>query len=84
VNEAEVYVSASNTADNGIKYGVDIELNADAADGSAADEAYAYLDSDQWGRLELGDQDDATNRMSLGSQNAHKGLGGPTGGWVPT
>jgi len=80
VNESEVYVNASNTADNGIKYGVSIELNAGGADGSAADEAYAYLDSDQWGRLELGDQDDATNRMRLGSQNAHKGLGGPAGG----
>lgn len=79
VNESEVYVKAQNTADNGITYGVDIELNAGAADGSAADEAFAFLDSDSWGRLELGDQDDATNRMRLGSQNAHKGLGGPTG-----
>jgi outer membrane protein OmpU len=79
VNEAEVYVSASNTADNGLKYGVNIELNGGGADGSAADEAWAFLDSDQWGRLEMGDQDDVTNRMGLGSQNAHKGLGGPTG-----
>ena len=80
VNETEVYVSASNTADNGIKYGVEIELNAGGADGSAADEAYAFLDSDQCCRLELGDQYDAANRMMLGSQNAHKGFGGPTGG----
>jgi hypothetical protein len=80
VNETEVYVSASNTADNGIKYGVNIELNSGGADGSGADEAWAFLDSDQWGRLEMGDQDDVTNRMSLGSQNAHKGLGGPAGG----
>jgi len=80
VNEVEVYVGASNTADNGIKYGVNIELNAGGADGSGADEAWAFLDSDQWGRLEMGDQDDVTNRMSLGSQNAHKGLGGPAGG----
>jgi len=79
VNEAEVYVGASNTADNGIKYGVSIELNAGGADATATDEAWAFLDSDQWGRLELGDQDDAVNRMILGSQNAHKGLGGPTG-----
>ena len=80
VNETEVYVSASNTADNGIKYGVEIELNSGGADTTAADEAWAFLDSDQWGRLELGDQDDATNRMRLGSHNAHKGLGGPAGG----
>jgi outer membrane protein OmpU len=80
VNESEIHVKAQNTADNGITYGVMVELNAGAADGTAADEAYAFLDSDSWGRLELGDEDDATNRMRFGSQNAHKGLGGPAGG----
>ena len=80
VNESEIHVKAQNTADNGITYGVMVELSAGAADGTAADEAYAFLESDSWGRLELGDQDDATNRMRFGSQNAHKGLGGPVGG----
>lgn len=79
VNESEIHIGASNTADNGIKYGVRIELNA-GTDGSAADEAWAFLDSDVWGRIELGDQDDVTNRMQLGAWNAHKGLGGPFGG----
>ena len=80
VNESEIHVQAKNTADNGITYGVTVELSAGAADGTAADEAWAFLASDSWGRLELGDQDDATNRMRFGSQNAHKGLGGPVGG----
>ena len=80
VNESEIHVKAQNTADNGITYGVMVELSAGAADGTAADEAWAFLESDSWGRLELGDQDDATNRMRFGSQNAHKGLGGPVGG----
>ena len=80
VNETEIHIGASNTADNGIKYGVRIELTAGGGDASAADEAYAFIDSDVWGRLELGDQDDVTNRMMLGSWNAHKGLGGPFGG----
>ena len=76
---AEVYVSASNTADNGIKYGVTIELNAGAADGAAADEAYAFISSD-WGRLELGDNDDAADKLSVGSYQVNKGTGGPYGG----
>lgn len=80
VNETEVHIGASNTADNGIKYGVNIELNAGGADTTTSDEAYAFLDSDQWGRLELGDNDDVSNRMQLGSWNAHKGFGGPFGG----
>ncbi|MDG2270156.1 MAG: porin, partial [Alphaproteobacteria bacterium] len=82
VNESEVHVNARNTADNGITYGISIELNAGAAasDNGGVDEAWAFMSSDSWGRLELGDQDDATNRMRVGSNNAHKGLGGPLGG----
>jgi len=79
VDESEVKVSASNTADNGIKYGVTIELNAAAADTRAADEAYAFLDSDQWGRLELGDQDDASDRMALHAFNVLVGRAGADG-----
>lgn len=80
VSESNVQVNASATADNGIKYGVHINLHAGAADGTAADEANAFLHSDSWGRIELGDQDDATNRMQLGSWNALKGAGGTFGG----
>lgn len=82
VNETEVHIAAKNTADNGITYGVNIELNGGAAasDNGGADEAWAFMSSKSWGRLELGDQDDATNRMRVGSNNAHKGLGGPLGG----
>ena len=78
-NEAEVYVSASNTADNGIEYGVTFELNAGANDATAADEAYAFISSD-WGRLELGDNDDAADKLSVGSYQVNKGTGGPYGG----
>ncbi len=88
VSESEVHINARATADNGIKYGVSIELNGGAADsatanadgGGVADEAWAFIDSDAWGRIELGDQDDATNRMQIGAWNATKGAGGPFGG----
>jgi outer membrane protein OmpU len=80
VNETEVHVKASNTADNGIKYGVTIELSGGGGDATAADEAYAFISSDSWGKLELGDNDDVTNVMQVGSWKAHKGLGGPFGG----
>lgn len=80
ISESEIHIGASATADNGIQYGVNIELNAGAADATAADEAWAFLDSDAWGRIELGDQDDATNRMQIGAWNATKGAGGPFGG----
>jgi len=79
VDETEVFVEASNTADNGILYGVKFELNAGAADGTAADEAYAFIDSEVWGRLELGDNDDATDRMYVESDDALVGRLGPDG-----
>jgi hypothetical protein len=46
VDESEIKINAKSTADNGIEYGVGIELNAGAGDGSAADEAWAFIDSD--------------------------------------
>ncbi len=79
VDESEIHIGASNTAENGLTYGVNVELNAGAADGSAADEAYAFIDSDVWGRIEMGDNDDATDRMYVESDDALVGSGGPDG-----
>ena len=79
VDSAEVHVEASNTADNGLLYGVAIELNADATSATAADEAYAYVDSATWGRIEMGDNDDATDRMYVESDDILVGRKGPDG-----
>jgi len=80
VSESEVYVAASNKADNGITYGVNVELAAGAADTEAVDEAFAHLSHASWGRIEMGDNDDVANQMQVGSWNAMKGAGGPLGG----
>ena len=80
VSESNIIISASATADNGVNYGVAFTVNGGAADGTVADEANAFLSSDSWGRVEMGDQDDATNRMNLGAWNSMKGAGGPAGG----
>lgn len=79
IPETEVHVDASNTADNGIKYGVHIELEANQDVTADGDEAWAFLSGD-FGRLEIGDQDDVTNRWHVGAYQAHKGLSGPFGG----
>jgi hypothetical protein len=79
IPETELHIKASNTADNGIKYGVTIEMevNTDASDNG--DEVWAFLSGD-FGRVEMGDQDDATNRMLVGAFQAHQGICGPFGG----
>jgi predicted porin len=79
IPETEVHISASNTADNGIKYGVTIEMEVNTDQTNNGDEVYAFVSGD-FGRLEMGDQDDATNRMLVGAFQTHKGLSGPFGG----
>ncbi|MBT5572199.1 MAG: porin [Alphaproteobacteria bacterium] len=71
-------IDARNTADNGITYGVRIELNAATADNAGADEAYAFLQN-EWGRIELGDQDDASDRMALHGYEVLVGQAGADG-----
>ncbi len=78
VGESEIFIGAENTADNGVEYGVSIELNAGAGDGTAADEAWVFVDTD-WGRVEMGDQDDATDRMYVESDDILVGRAGPDG-----
>ena len=79
IPETEIHINASNTADNGIKYGVSIELEANTDASNNGDEVWAFLSGD-FGRLEMGDQDDATNRMLVGAFQAHQGISGPFGG----
>tara|TARA_B100000530_G_C15932051_1_gene477307 strand:- start:1067 stop:2194 length:1128 start_codon:yes stop_codon:yes gene_type:complete len=75
VDEAELKISASNKSDNGIKYGITVELNVNTTDTKAADEVYAYLKGD-FGQVVMGDQDDVTDKMAIGG---HKVLVGRAG-----
>ena len=79
IPETEIRINATNTADNGIKYGVIIELETNTDISNNGDEVYAQLSGD-FGTVQLGDQDSATNTMLVGAFQAHKGLAGPFGG----
>ena len=59
-----------------MRYGVAIELNANEEDGSAADEVSAYVSSDSWGRVEMGDQDGAADRMFVAAEDILAGRAG--------
>src|SRR3546814_17566952 len=65
IDEAEVKVNASNTADNGITYGVGLELNANTDDSSAAAEIFAFAERDAWGRIENADHADFVDRIHV-------------------
>lgn len=79
VDESEIKIGAEATADNGLKYGINIELNAGGADATSADEAWAFIENAHWGRVEMGDQDDATDRMFVESDDILVGRAGPDG-----
>ena len=79
VDESEIKIGAKATAANGISYGVNVELNAGAGDTADADEAYAFISSKTWGKVELGDQDDATDAAHVGAHGVLVGRGGADG-----
>jgi hypothetical protein len=75
VDESELQLNVSGTADNGLNYGFKIELNANTTDGSAADEVRIQFKGG-WGTLQMGDEDGAEDTMNYGGENL---MGGPGG-----
>ncbi len=75
VDESELHVNVSGTADNGLNYGFKIELQTNTDDGSVADEARLQL-SGGWGTLQLGDEDGAEDIMNYGGENVMGATGG--------
>ncbi|MGE0254742.1 MAG: porin [Alphaproteobacteria bacterium] len=80
--ETEVWVKGKKTGDNGLTYGFEIELNAASTDATSSDESWIFVSSDSWGRVEIGDQDGAGNRMTIdpGTSAVLKGNGAFYGG----
>jgi outer membrane protein OmpU len=58
-SEAQIAVMADATADNGLQYGAKVLLDTSANDSTNADEVGIYL-AGSWGRVELGDDDGAS------------------------
>jgi outer membrane protein OmpU len=62
-DEAELGIEARNTADNGILYGVEIVMNVNVDDTTNGDKVFAFIDSDNFGRFQLGDNDNAADSL---------------------
>lgn len=58
-SEAQIAVHADGTADNGLQYGAKVLLDASTNDTANSDEVGLYL-AGSWGRVELGDDDGAS------------------------
>lgn len=61
--DTEIRFSGSTTLDNGLEFGVKIEMGTDTANASI-DEQMIYIENeDSWGRIELGDEDGASDQF---------------------
>ncbi len=74
-DESEVAFNAKATTDSGIDYGLSIEIQTQPNDVNNADEAWVFLAGD-FGRVELGDQDGAADRLFVAGEDVMVGRGG--------
>lgn len=77
-DEARLQIDASASSDNGVRYGVRFDLLANTNNLGNADESFGFVSS-PWGRVELGDQDDAAARMHVEADNVMVGRTGFSG-----
>ncbi|MFD2208088.1 porin [Kiloniella antarctica] len=79
---SEIHLNASQTADNGLTYGLHIQLEADQNSTNNTDENHIFIQGD-FGKVELGDQDSAGDRMMISGSSVgfqYGMLGNYTGG----
>lgn len=78
-DEAELAIEARNTADNGILYGIEVVLNVNTDDANNGDKVFAFIDSDDFGRIQLGDNDNAADSLFVNGADVIAARGGYDG-----
>ena len=78
-DESEIKFSAQAAADNGLEFGLQIEIQTQTNDTDNSDETWLFLQYEGAGRIELGDQDGAADRVFVDASDAMAGRGGFNG-----
>jgi hypothetical protein len=78
LTSTEIHFNFRGEADNGLKYGAQVQLEADQGGTNNADEVWTWLEGD-WGRVQLGDQDGADSQMAYNAGLTQAGSGGIDG-----
>jgi outer membrane protein OmpU len=82
-SEAEIFLSGEAIADNGLTYGARIELLTSSTDSENSDEASLWL-SGLWGKLELGDNDGASDLVRMAPTTGVGQINGSYDDYIPT
>ncbi len=85
LNDNEVFINAEGNADNGLKYGAEIDLEADVTSdtldqGLNAHKTYIYMESG-FGRVEMGSVFGPARTMKIDASTISRGFGGVEGDW---
>jgi hypothetical protein len=83
-NDTEIHVSVTGVSDTGLTYGANIELEADVTgdadnEGLNADKTYIFVESDEMGRVELGNNTDAAAALKVDASSIAVATGGIDG-----
>jgi hypothetical protein len=78
VTDTEIHFNFKGEADNGLRYGAQVQLEADQGGTNNADEVWTWLEGN-WGRVQLGDQDGAEDTMVYDAGLTQSGVGGIDG-----
>ena len=83
-DDTEIHFSGSTTLDNGIKFAVKVEMEAQNDDtGGSIDEGWLDISSASFGNLRIGNEDAAPSLMHKSSPNYGPGYG-DADNWIPT
>ncbi|NHQ75980.1 porin [Roseovarius gahaiensis] len=76
----EIHFKPNVTLDNGMTFGVVVEMEAANAGGGAdgIDESYMYIESDTMGRVEVGSENSAGYKLSTGAPSVGYGINSPS------
>ena len=81
-SDSEIIFSGSTTLDNGIQFGVNVQLEGNTSS-DQIDESYAFIEGD-FGRILLGSENSAGYIMHVAAPNVGIGINsGDQGDWVP-
>lgn len=76
LRHSELHINAEGTADNGLVYGFQVEMNVDGHDSdSTVKESYVYLSSN-FGRINLGSEDGANYLLQVAAPSADSNIDG--------